>query len=238
MNSTIMGPLKPLKSRLRMAALRFHLPIPAHRRNRWLMKELIDGQHTMLGRVRLEKLCEICAWPSLPEGAFVECGVARGGALITMHHAGGRGRAMWGFDSFQGMPPLSEEDAGDGTEWVGHQCARADGLADTQRTLKRFGAGAIRLVPGWFEDTLPAHAPRIGPIAILRLDNDWYKSTRFCLEQLYDRVARNGVVIIDDYHTFTGCRRAVDEFRAQRGITDPLVTTAVHSEAYWVKDQA
>lgn len=65
---------------------------------------------------------------------------------------------------------------------------------------------------GWFQDTVPAVHQDIGPIAILRLDGDWYASTKVCLEYLFDKVVSGGVVVIDDYGTYEGCRRAVDEF--------------------------
>jgi O-methyltransferase len=75
---------------------------------------------------------------------------------------------------------------------------------------------------GWFQDTVPAAAREIPKIAILRIDGDWYDSTKVCLEHLYDLVSPNGYVIIDDYNTFSGCHDAVDEFRASRHITSPI----------------
>ena len=76
---------------------------------------------------------------------------------------------------------------------------------------------------GWFKDTLPT-AP-IESIAVLRLDGDYYESTRDALTNLYDKVSVGGYVIIDDYgeDSWTSCRKAVDEFRAERGITDTMV---------------
>jgi hypothetical protein len=69
---------------------------------------------------------------------------------------------------------------------------------------------------GWFQDTLPHDAQALGAIALLRLDADWYESTAVCLKYLYPKVAKHGVVIIDDYGHFEGCRRAVDEFLASQ----------------------
>lgn len=79
----------------------------------------------------------------------------------------------------------------------------------------------------------PAHAGHYRPVSNLGLTA--YQSTRFCLEQRYPAVAVGGAVLIDDYHTFTGCRKAVDEFRAERGIRDPLITAEPDAEAYWFK---
>ena len=74
----------------------------------------------------------------------------------------------------------------------------------------------VTVVAGWFQDTLPIWRERIGPIAVLRIDGDFYESTRVCFEALYDSVIPDGAVIIDDYGTFEGCRRATDEFLSSR----------------------
>jgi hypothetical protein len=65
------------------------------------------------------------------------------------------------------------------------------------------------------EDTLPAEAPE--KLAILRLDTDWYSSTKHELETLYPRLAEGGVLIVDDYGHYEGARRAVDEYFAETG---------------------
>jgi O-methyltransferase len=75
-------------------------------------------------------------------------------------------------------------------------------------------------VPGWFQETLPAWRDRVGAIAILRIDGDFYESTRVCFEELYERVMPGGAVVIDDYGTFEGCRRATDEFLSSRPRVD------------------
>jgi O-methyltransferase len=76
----------------------------------------------------------------------------------------------------------------------------------------------LRYHVGWFQDTVPAAAEKIGPIALLRLDGDRYDSTKVCLESLYSNVRRGGIVVIDDYGQFEGCRRAVDEFTSKMPI--------------------
>ncbi len=202
-----------------------------------LIYGLIAEGRTMLSRRRMDSLFFHSSDPQLPAGAFVKCGVARGGSLALMSLVSGGKRQVWGFDSFEGMPKLTEEDKNEGKEWVGYQCSGPDGLKEAQRTFRRFSVGGnwVKLVQGWFEGTLPKYVADIGPIAVLRLDNDWYKSTLFCLETLYASVSKNGFVIIDDYHTFVGCRDAVDQFRAKRGITSPMITTEPNSEAYWRK---
>jgi O-methyltransferase len=129
------------------------------------------------------------------------------------------------------------EDEGDGQPWVGFRCSGRKELRKAEETLRRFSVDGpwVRLIPGWFEDTLPSRLSELGPIAVLRLDNDWYRSTRYCLDTLYDVVASSGFILIDDYHTFVGCRKAVDEFRQKRGIDAPLLTVEAGAEAYWRK---
>jgi O-methyltransferase len=163
--------------------------------------------------------------------------VAQGGCVALMSLMARGARPVWGFDSFEEMPPLQAEDEGDGQAWVGFRCSGPDGLQRARQTLKRYAVDepTVRLIPGWFEETLPIHLEKLMPIAVLRLDNDWYQSTRFCLENLYDLVAPGGFVLIDDYHTFVGCRKAVDEFRKKRGIDANLITVESGSEAYWRK---
>jgi hypothetical protein len=70
--------------------------------------------------------------------------------------------------------------------------------------------GRIHFHTGMVEDTIPRLAPE--RIAILRLDTDWYVSTKHELEWLWPRLSSGGVLIIDDYGHFTGARKAVDEF--------------------------
>jgi O-methyltransferase len=78
----------------------------------------------------------------------------------------------------------------------------------------------VRFLPGWFADTLP-RAP-IERLALLRIDADLYESTGDALAALYDKVSSGGFVIVDDYGCIPACRTAVDEFRAARGIQEPL----------------
>jgi hypothetical protein len=154
-----------------------------------------------------------------------------------MAYMAGRQRQVWGFDSFEGMPELTENDAGSGQNWVGISCVGEEGVKAVSKTFSLLGVSMknVNLVKGWFEDTLENAKQDIGPIAILRLDNDWYASTRFCLETLYDSVIPGGVVIIDDYFSWEGCRKAVDEFRDQIGETAALKITEKNSEVFWHK---
>ena len=89
----------------------------------------------------------------------------------------------------------------------------------------------VRFLKGWFKDTLPT-AP-ITTLSIMRLDGDYYESTWDALINLYDKLSLGGYAIVDDYgeDSWTYCRRAVDEFRSQRGIKDPMIP--VDSKCYY-----
>ena len=76
-------------------------------------------------------------------------------------------------------------------------------------------ASYTEFVKGWFDQTLPTNRDRIGPIALLRIDCDWYSSVMCCLDNLYDQVADRGFVVLDDYYTWDGCAIAVHEFLGQ-----------------------
>lgn len=94
----------------------------------------------------------------------------------------------------------------------------------------------IHLVKGWFQDTLKPTKEKIGAIALLRMDGDFYDSTKVVFEELYDQVVEGGVVIIDDYGSFEGCRRATEEFLALRRIKAHMVYVE-NSIRYFVKPE-
>jgi hypothetical protein len=163
-------------------------------------------------------------------GALVECGVWRGGSMQAVALALlGRGRTdrdLHLFDTFEGMSePTAEDMAMDGTpaaELLARQSRDASiwavaSLDDVQQGMAETGYPAERIHyhVGKVEDTIPEQAPE--QIALLRLDTDWYESTRHELEHLYSRVPAGGVVIFDDYSTWQGARKAVDEFIAAAG---------------------
>jgi hypothetical protein len=164
------------------------------------------------------------------EGCFVECGVAQGGCsalMATVAKADDR-RITWLFDSFEGLPDPTERDFVDARGNTGENVRpleRGSCLGTLQRVedvlFRHFGLrrSNVRMVQGWFQDTLPVHRDKLGPIAMLRLDGDWYESTKCCLENLFDRLSPGGYCIADDYGTFYGCRKAVDEFIQARGLT-------------------
>jgi O-methyltransferase len=176
------------------------------------------------------EICEDVERRQLP-GAFVECGVWKGGCSAVMAYAAqknGSRRVSWLFDSFKGLPEPGEKDGGLAHEYsdnrsggrmdpVGKLVASEKDVADVFARLG-IDPALMRVRKGWFQDTLPAAKKEIGPIAVLRMDGDWYESTIVCFENLYDLVAPGGYVIVDDYGYWEGCKTACDEFFAKRGI--------------------
>jgi O-methyltransferase len=160
-------------------------------------------------------------------GAFVECGAWRGGASFLMadllQQAGMAERRVWMCDSFEGIPPPQAIDGAAAQAWAADQSGAYSfdnlrvSVAEVQQSAAALGLSQYtEFVKGYFENTLPAVRERIGPIALLRIDCDWYASVRCCLEQLFDQVVEGGFVIFDDYHTYDGCALTVHEFMGAR----------------------
>ena len=199
--------------------------------------------HTLLGADALANL-RTCArqaiWLRVP-GDFMECGVWRGGACILLRAIQqalgvGKRRRTWVVDSFQGLPPPEESrNLMDAVlhEYLIEAGSFAVSEQEVRENFRRFGLldEGVCFLPGWFADTLPSWQ---GQLALLRLDGDWYDSTLTALESLYDKVSWGGFVIIDDYHPVIGAYAAVNDFRAGRGITDPLLRVN-HQVHFWRK---
>lgn len=161
------------------------------------------------------------------DGDFVECGVWRGGsmmtAMLTLLNLGDTSRHFYLFDTFEGMTPPTDKDMDrNGTSATallnssekkeGPSCWCIANLEDVRNNVFSTGypKDKIHFIKGRVEDTLPSLMPK--NIALLRLDTDWYESTRHELVHLYPILCRRGVLIIDDYGHWQGARRAVDEY--------------------------
>ena len=108
-------------------------------------------------------------------------------------------------------------------------------LDEVKAAFARYGLldAQVVFLEGLFKDTLPA-AP-VETLALLRLDGDMYESTKDGLVNLYHKLSPGGTLIADDYYLFESQRKAVDEFRAAHGITDPIVQID-HFGGYWIKN--
>jgi O-methyltransferase len=206
--------------------------------------------HTMTQAQRCRNLWDICRRTlkqNVP-GALVECGVWRGGSVAIMGLAAEhlrQERPLHLFDSFEGLPEPGSEDGAKAVEYSGNKgsgrlvsISRCEAsVQDVQHYLfeeLRLKRNTVHFHVGWFQDTVPPAATKIGPIAVLRLDGDWYASTQVCLENLYPLLSPGGVLILDDYNCWEGCKKATDEYRAKQNISAPIVP--VDGECcYWVK---
>ncbi len=166
-------------------------------------------------------------------GDFVECGVWRGGssmnAALTLKSHGDTSRKLYLYDTYEGLPEPSSLDVdyrgetaatkwnalrrGAGSEWC------YSGIDEVERNMASTGYPSehVVFVAGKVEDTIPETVPE--RIAVLRLDTDWYESTRHELIHLYPKLVSGGVLILDDYGHWQGARRAVDEYFAEHGIS-------------------
>lgn len=183
------------------------------------------------------------------EGALVEMGCWKGGCGSLMSWTtkkNGSNRITWLFDSFEGLPELSEEDR----EWAEKSNLK---IKDGQtRELKSIGYYKVneesvkealdklgsknntRVVAGWFQDVLPDLKQEIGKIALLRLDGDIYESTKYCMDELYDLVTPGGYVVIDDFG-LNGCRRALYEYFYNKNVSPYIQYAPYGGRAYFRK---
>jgi len=166
------------------------------------------------------------------DGAYVECGVWRGGvaALIALvAQRAGNERKTHLFDSFEGLPRPTTEDK---YQAHGYQLRQSDNdltpiklYEASMEDVMDFCFNQLNLDPtrvifhkGWFEQSLLQARSEIGPIALLRIDADWYKSVRVCLEELYPQVVEGGYVILDDLGLYPGCNYALEEYCRRNGL--------------------
>lgn len=158
------------------------------------------------------------------EGDIVECGIWRGGNLFLakkiqdLYYKNIK-RTFYGYDTFEGMP---EPSVYDGEKVVqiyknflkkGERWTEAS-LDDVENSIKKLflSLDDFNLVKGKVEDTLINKKNLPSKISLLRLDTDFYESTKIELEILYPLLVQKGVLIIDDYGDFIGCRKAVDDY--------------------------
>ena len=182
--------------------------------DRFIIDEIIKNQLSLVSKERLVNLYNQCSKYKNTSVSFVECGVAKGGCLAMMKYASGYKNKIFGFDSFEGMPTIVDKDLNyynktNPTEWIGVPLCNS--ITDVSNTFKHLNLTTdnVTLVKGFFNDTLNVidNLDMIGKIGVLRLDGDWYESTKICLEKLYDKVINGGTIIIDDYGHFIGAKK-------------------------------
>lgn len=197
----------------------------------WIREEGRDWPtraETMIGLRRLDNVQE-CIETVIADavpGDVLEAGVWRGGAGILMRAVlavhGDTERTVWMADSFQGLPKPRPEHPADAEDQHWTQPFLAVSVDQVKANFTKYGMldDRVRFLEGWFADTLPT-AP-IDKLAVLRVDGDMYGSTMDVLDALYDKVSVGGFVIIDDYGEIAQCRAAVEDFRAEHKVTEPV----------------
>lgn len=177
---------------------------------------------TMTGIMRAHGLWSACNYivkAKIP-GDFVECGVWRGGSAMVMAHALmalGEVRPLYLYDTYEGMTEPTDADISlEGkparTTWRRKEKWCAASLDEVRSNMAKTGypMDSVHLVEGRVEYTLPVSDH--SQIALLRLDTDWYESTKLELEILYPLLVQRGVLIVDDYGHWRGSQQAVDEY--------------------------
>ena len=230
------APASRMSKRLRFASnsLRYRRVWARYRHLTLIGRRLYIGNLDLVART-LEK-------PDLAGGAIVECGCWKGGMACGLLEIADGPRAFHFFDSFEGLPPAKAIDGQSAIDWQAD--TEADNYYDNNRAdeepfRKQVESVArsdqrLHIHKGWFDDTLSSF-PDDQPIAVLRLDGDWYDSTMTCLTTLFDRVMPGGVVIIDDYLTWDGCTRAVHDFLSARKAPEGLRQSRFGGVHYIVK---
>lgn len=211
-----------------------HIPVEANEFERNIITEC--GKFSMTGSIRMWALIQSMKHirHNKINGDFVECGVWKGGNLALMrrfcdYHK--IEKCIFGYDTFDGMsePTLEDVDlhgvyASDAmrkspkNEAITniHAYAGLQQVEENLRTLNSFEG--VRLIKGKVEESLviPENLPQ--QISILRLDTDWYESTKIELDVLFPRLVKGGILIIDDYGHFKGAQKAVDDYFRNQNI--------------------
>lgn len=196
---------------------------------------------SMVGKRRLEnvrKCVEELLANKIP-GDLIETGVWRGGCCILMRGVmaayDDETRVVYVADSFAGLPQTERED--DDAASLHFDRTLAVSRDKGAEAFARYGLldDQVRFVEGWFQDTLPGLADR--KWSLIRLDGDMYDSTMDALTNLYPRLNPGGFVIVDDYHAYNACRRAVNDFGEKKRISEELVAID-RIGVYWRKTQS
>jgi hypothetical protein len=209
-----------------------------HQRWRDLYERL--KSHTMVWEASFYDNLSLCRSYHQRGLSVVECGVWKGGMIAAIAAELSDPEAAYHlFDSFEGLPPAEEIDGQAALEWqadkdspIYYDNCRAN-MEEARQALEEAGVSQYEIHPGWFEDSLADWVPE-KPISILRLDADWYASTKFCLEKLFPHVAEGGLIILDDYQTWEGCKKAVDEYLTEHRLNQPIGETR-HGVAFFRK---
>ena len=191
--------------------------------------------HTMTSPERIYSLIEAVQYvvKNNIEGDIVECGVWKGGSMMavaeTLQYLKTNNRSLYLYDTYEGMSEPTEHDktfkGDDAKHLMETDSDKEKNLVWAYSALDTVKQGMqstaypsekINYIKGKVEDTIPKTIP--AKIAILRLDTDWYESTKHELIHLFPLLSDNGVLILDDYGHWAGAKKAVDEYFAEHNV--------------------
>lgn len=174
-------------------------------------------------------------------GDFIECGVAAGGTSVLLAYViknySKQPRTLYSCDTFTGMPKPTDADRhggvwADDTGWGSGTCAAPEeALMSLAREVGV--ADVIQPVKGLFQETLPGLKSTVPGFSFIHLDGDWYESTLTILENLYEKVSKGGLLQIDDYGHWEGCKKAVHEFFENKMI--PATLRNIDGSGIWLE---
>ena len=171
-------------------------------------------------------------------GDVVECGVCNGGSAAAIALGIGQPNICHTqfhlFDSFQGMPPTAAIDGRQASRHVGDCVGSVEKVKEVFDRIG-FPPQNLHIHEGWFDITFPA-ATIPDKIAFLHIDADWYDSVSLSLDTFFDRVVSGGIVMLDDFGYWEGCREAFYDFCERRSLR-PLLERTDLDQAYWFKDR-
>ena len=213
---------------LRFAFLRKLIPRPLHpmirgMRKRWARRgqKLAEPYYspftfTQMSPSRqqnLVRLCEIVEREGIP-GSIAECGVLDGGGSAIMAYATRQsGRPIHMFDSWEGLPVATAEDGAAAMKWAGEDVGSPSRVNEVMQAL-HIDSSRLHVHRGWFHETFPHAVQTIDSLAMLHVDCDFYEPVLLTLETWYPKLSPGGFVQIDDYDSFSGCRKGTDKFLA------------------------
>lgn len=171
--------------------------------------------YTMVPINTFQENLELCKKYQNVPGDYVECGTWKGGMSAAIAEVLDDGRTFHLFDSFKGLPPAQDIDGHKAIAWqknINDPAYYNNCKAEFQDVVNAMAINQCenyKVYPGWFKDSLSEL--KTNSIGILRIDCDWYQSVKECLDTLMPKVNTGGLIIIDDYHAWDGCAKAVHD---------------------------
>lgn len=193
-----------------------------------LFNQIKDSTLLSFDRIKnLMLLCDYCNKNKI-EGDFVECGTYKGGSAAVLSKYLAESRHLRLYDSFEGMPETTEKDGEAAKEWIG-ECVGS--IEDVKEVMNLVSTPEIEytIKKGWFEQTFQDQLPC--KVAFLHCDTDWYKSVLLVLRTFYPLVSEGGVIVLDDFGYWEGCREAFYNFCKEYN-EKPLLERIGNSQAY------